>query len=364
MLKKIQTLLQANPALKARAIAAQLDTDSKHVNVVLYGNPSIFFKDDQHQWYPTSTKVLEIRFPGKGWLTSSSFERTLSKSGSPLDSSLHVVAFIFGDECNIMMEALARLLALSNQLQALKKSVTLDFSSCKGTLTYLDRAGFFEHLHSSIVVLPKRPVGSKASDFKGNNHGLVELKKINPVAPVENIPQLLKNSFVKCAGDSYSAAAFTVLSELLQNVEEHSGSATLGFAGLQFYKKTNHIQAVISDSGLGIVGTLRPVLGQRHPEIAKIIAASSLPPDVALLQTVFSEGRISQKESEGCGLGLKRSNDVAKKYKAKITVRQENFEFVVRHSPTGTTYDHSLNLVKLAGTHICFDFQLDPARAV
>jgi hypothetical protein len=364
MLKKIQTLLQANPGFKARAIAIQLGTERQHVNVVLYGNPSVFTQGDEHQWYLTSTKVLEIRFPGNGWLTSASFERALSKSGSPLESSLPAVSFIFGDACNIMMEALARLLAFSNQLQALKKSVTLDFSSCKGTLTYLDRAGFFEHLHSSILVLPKRPVGSKANDFNGNNHGLVELKAINPVAPVQNIPQLLKNSFVKCAGDSYSAAAFTVLSELLQNVEEHSGSTTFGFAGLQFYKKTNHIQAVISDSGLGIVGTLRPVLAQRHPEIAKKVAASSLPPDVALLQAVFSEGRISQKEADGCGLGLKRSSDVAKKYKAKITVRQEDFEFVVRHSPTGTTYDHSPNLVKLTGTHICFDFQLDSARVL
>ena len=59
-----------------------------------------------------------------------------------------------------------------------------------------------------------------------------------------------------------------VLSELLQNVEEHSGAATPGFAGLQFYKKTNHIQTVISDSGLGIVGTLMPVLSQRYPELA------------------------------------------------------------------------------------------------
>ncbi len=334
------------------------------MNVVLHGNPTVFTQGDDHEWYLKSTKVLDIRFRGDCWLTSDSFERTLSKSGSPLESSQPAVSFIFGDGCNILMEVLARLLSLSNQLEAAKKSVTLDFSSCKGTLTYLDRAGFFEHLHPSILVLPKRPVGSRAKDFKGNNLGLVELKAINPLSPVHNIPELLKNSFVGCAGYSYSAAAFTVLSELLQNVEEHSGSATLGFAGLQFYKTRNHIQTVISDSGLGIVGTLKPVLAQRYPTIARKIAASSLPFEVALLQAVFSEGRISQKESDGCGLGLKRSSDVAKKYKAKITVRQEYFEFVVLHSPTGTTFDYSQNLVKLAGTHICFDFQLDLKQSI
>lgn len=260
------------------------------------------------------------------------------------------------------MDALARVLAFSNQLEAVKKSVILDFSNCKSTLTYLDRAGFFEHLHPAIAVLPKRPSGSKAIDYKGNSHGLVELKKINPTSPDKSIPELLKNSFVVCAGDSYSFAAFTVVAELLHNVEEHSATATAGFAGLQFYKKTNHIQTVISDSGLGIVGTLQPILAQRYPALAKKIAASPLPPEVALLKEVFLEGRISQKQSDGCGLGLKRSNDLARKYKAKITVRQEGFELVVRHSPTATSFDHLPNLVQLAGTHICFDFELDPIQ--
>lgn len=364
MLTKIQSFLQTNPGLKARAIAIQLGFDRQHVNTVLHGNSSIFSQDEEFQWYLTSTQVLEIRFPGNGWLTSSSFESILSKSGSPLESSMSAVSFIFGDGCNIMMDALARLLAFSNQLESLEKSVTLDFSSCKGALRYLDRAGFLEHLHSSINVLPKRPVGSKAKEFKGNNDGLVELKAINPISPVQNIPELLKNSFVKCAGDSYSAPAFTVLSELFQNVEEHSAADTPGIAGLQFYKKTNHIQAVISDSGLGIVGTLKPVLARRYPEVLKIIEASSLPPEVALLQIVFSEGRISQKEAEGCGLGLKRSSEVAKKYRAKITVRQKDFELVVRHGPSGTTFEYEQNLVNLAGTHICFDFLLDPKRAI
>lgn len=364
MLNKLQTFVLANPGFKARAIANHLSLDRQHVNTVLHGNSSIFSQDEEFQWYLTSTQVLEIRFPGNVWITSSSFESILSKSGSPLMSPMSAVSFIFGDGCNIMMDALARLLALSNQLESVEKSVTLDFSSCKGTLRYLDRAGFLEHLHSSIIVLPKRPVGSKANEFNGNNDGLVELKAINPISPVQNIPELLKNSFVKCAGDSYSAPAFTVLSELFQNVEEHSAAETPGIAGLQFYKKANHIQAVISDSGLGIVGTLKPVIARRYPAVLKFIAASSLPPDVALLQIVFSEGRISQKESDGCGLGLKRSSEVAKKYKAKITVRQEDFELVVRHDPSGTTFDYTQNLVKLVGTHICFDFQLDPKRVI
>ena len=364
MLKKLKVVLQTRPGLKAREIATQLDVERPHVNTVLYGNPNVFTVDEAYRWYVVSDRILEVRFPGGGWLTSDGFEQAVRKAGSPLECAMSAVSFIFGDDCKIMMDALARLLALSNQVEAIHKSVTLDFSSCRPTLTYLDRAGFFELLHPSIAVLPKRLSGSKAIQFNGNNEGLVELKEIDPGAPAEDIPKLLKNSFVACAGNSYSVPAFTVLSELLQNVEEHSGAATPGFAGLQFYKKTSHIQTVISDNGLGIVGTLMPVLSFRYPELSKKIAASPLPPEVALLEVVFSEGRISQKITDGCGLGLKQSSEVAKKYKARITVRQKDFEFVVVHSPDGTTFHHSKNLVRLAGTHICFDFQLDPRRAI
>ena len=59
-------------------------------------------------------------------------------------------------------------------------------------------------------------------------------------------------------------------------------------AALQYYKAANHIQTVISDSGLGIVGTLMPVLKDRYPEVAQRIAESSLEPGVVLLQEVFS----------------------------------------------------------------------------
>jgi hypothetical protein len=140
---------------------------------------------------------------------------------------------------------------------------------------------------------------------------------------------------------------------------EHSGASTLGFAGLQSYKATHRIQAVISDNGRGIVGTLGPVLGQRYPKVAQKIADSKDHAGVALLKEVFSAGRISQVDADGRGLGLKRSREFAKKFRARISVRQRDFELRIHHSNDRVTFTHDTNLVRIEGTHICFDFMLD-----
>lgn len=257
------------------------------------------------------------------------------------------------------MEALARMLALCNQLVAAGKKVTLDFEDSKTTLAYLDRLGFFDFLSAPIDVIPYRPKGVLAKAYKGNNDGVIEFRSIDPNAPDEEIPRLLKQSFVCCAGASYSIAAFTILSELFHNVIEHSGATAAGFAGLQFYKRANHIQAVISDSGRGIVGTLEPVIRRRYPKIAKKIATSSDPAGVALLKEVFSVGGISQVEDVGRGLGLKVSRDQAEKFRARISVRQHDFEFCIHLNAEGVSFTHRSDLVRLDGTHICFDFLLD-----
>jgi hypothetical protein len=58
-------------------------------------------------------------------------------------------------------------------------------------------------------------------------------------------------------------------------------------------------------------------------------------------------------------LGLKTSRDYAKKYRAKIAVRQSNFELRIHHTGDRVRFDHTLDLAHMNGTHICFDFELD-----
>jgi hypothetical protein len=359
MLKKIQAHLRKNPGLKAKTIATQLNEDRKQVNKVLHGHKQLFIQNEEFKWSLVLQEELRVELGSHRWLTADDFENALLSIDFPLDSVCHAITFIVAKDCKILLEAMARLLALCNQLADAGKQVAIDFSDCGQTLNYLDRIGFFDHLSGTIKVLPKRPVASKAATYEGKNDGVVELRAIDPLEPNQDIPELLRNSFVNCAGDCYSVAAFTVLSELFGNVQEHSAATTPGFAGLQFYKRGNHIQTVISDSGLGIVGTLSPVLKERYPKVARKIERSTFDPRVALLQEVFSEGGISQVEDDGRGLGLKRSGDLARKFKATISVRQETFELKVHHSPEGTRFSYILNLARIAGTHICFDFELD-----
>lgn len=361
MLKIVRDFVSQNSGLKARTIATRLGLDRSLVSALLHAHKDTFQQDESSCWSLLAPVELRVEFgvEGKTWLAGKDVEKLLSKTGSPLDAPCQRVVFSLKKGSRMMLEALARLLALSNQLAYAGKAVVLDFTGSPSTATYLDRLGFFDHLNVSIDVLPKRALRGRSKEFRGNNDGVVEFRSINPAQEESEIPRLLERSFVACAGDSYSVAVMTILSELYSNVLEHSGASTPGFAGLQSYKATNHIQAVISDSGRGIVGTLGPVLEQRYPEVARKVANSKDHAGVTLLKEVFSAGQISQVEAEGRGLGLMRSREFAKKFRARISVRQSDFELCIHHSNDRVTFTHDTNLVRIEGTHICFDFMLD-----
>jgi anti-sigma regulatory factor (Ser/Thr protein kinase) len=359
MLEKIRDFVSQNPGLKARTIASRLGFERSPVSALLHAHKDTFQQDVSSCWSLVPPAELRVEFSGKSWLTAKDVEKLLSKAGSPLDSPCQRVVFSLKEGSRMMLESLARLLALSNQLAHAGKTVVLDFAESRSTATYLDRLGFFDHLSDAIQVLPKQPKRGLSKQYRGNNYGVIEFRAIDPAREEGEIPRLLERSFVSCAGENYSVAVMTILSELYSNVLEHSGASTLGFAGLQSYKATHRIQAVISDNGLGIVGTLGPVLEQRYPKVAQKIANSKDHAGVALLKEVFSAGQISQVDAEGRGLGLKQSREFAKKFRARISVRQRDFELRIHHSNDRVTFTQDTNLVRIEGTHICFDFMLD-----
>lgn len=359
MWSQLLTFLGKNPRIKAKELAAHLGKDRTEVNQVLYEHSDKFFRDDDFKWSVRAPEELRIEFRGDYWLTSSDFEDVLSRHCTPWHEDCESVVFAFKKDCRMLLATLARLLALCNQLKAAGKKVSLDFAECADTLSYLDRMDFFEVLASDIAVLPRRPRVRRAVLFKGKNDGVVELRVIDPASPDNEIPRLLERSFVRCVDESYSTLALTVIGEPFKNVLDHSRSNLAGFAGLQAYKNRTRIQVVISDNGLGIVGTLKPVLDSRYPEIASRIGKSQGHPGVALLKEVFATGQLSRSEEDDRGTGLKSSGDQARKYSARISVRQEDFELRIDHRPEGTRYTPYTNLVRIDGTHISFDFKLD-----
>ncbi|MBB6134398.1 hypothetical protein HD842_002540 [Massilia aurea] len=359
MLNKIQILLSTCPELKAKNIAEKLSLDRSAVSKILHDNKDIFVQDLGYQWSLISDSELKVEFMECSWMSADIFEESLLNK-NVLDGNHSAVTFVIAKDCNILLEALARILAICNQLRALKKKVTIDFSNCKKSIGYFSRIGLFDQLEKDIEIKPYRPMKSRATTYAGNNNSVVELRSIDPISPDRKIPKNLKESFEVCAGKSYSQVAFTVLSELFGNVYEHSGSTRPGFAALQAYAgKKPHIQTVISDSGVGIVGTLMPILEKKYPELLRKINSSKLDPRVALLTEVFLKGGFSKSDDDGRGLGLKRSAGIAKQFSAKISVRQETFELRMNYVNGQIKFSHSLGLTKILGTHICFDFLLD-----
>lgn len=362
MINKIQKILLKTPGIKARDIAKKLTLDRSKVSAFLHENTQYFHQNNEFCWTLKAAPVLYIEFDADSWIDCKKFENTLANTASPLESSFDAIVFVIPKGCNLLLEAIARLMALANQLVYLKKTVTIDFSQHYSSLTYVNRIGFFDHLHESVIVLPQRPIVSSAELYKSNNDNLVELASIDPEDLDETIPERFKKVFVSHAGNEYEQTAFTVISESYGNVRDHSKSPIPGFIGLQLYRNFSppHIQTVISDSGKGILGTLKAVLAKKYPELAKEMSSSEISSDVYLLKKIFTEGQISQIDEEGRGLGLKSTANAASKFSATILVRQETCEvkFFFRNGRL-SNITHQTEMPRILGTHICFDFVLD-----
>lgn len=375
MKNDIANILDETPGLKGREIAHRLSKDRKEVNSFLSKNKDSFFQDGEFRWFNKTPSEMRIHLDGGTWVDGLMLDRAIGKSGSPLESDCDSVLFVVPEGCKIFLEAEARLLALSNQCVYQGKTVTIDFDECEDTLSFFDRNGFFDLLDSRVIVKPNRTQTSMASIFQGNSDAVYEFAEINTIDPDEKIPQRLKNSFVRLVeetlrepgiGAKYSDPAFLVLSELFGNVEDHSDSPLPGYIALQRYKGHRgrypvkpHIQTIVSDSGKGIVGTLRPVLESRYPDIYNELDVNDPSSSPLLVKTVFERGQISQSPDEGRGLGLKRSGVIASKYNAKVSVREDHFELKLSFKDGELDqYSYELDLPKINGTHICFDFIL------
>ncbi|WP_278350595.1 ATP-binding protein [Marinobacter nauticus] len=360
MQKEIDALLSERPGLKAKDIAKCLKLPRKEINSFLYSHKDQTYRQDsEFKWFllypPKKTLVLR-----SGWHSGDRFEDDLSLTGPLIDDSVKAVDIVFSNNCKPMIDSVAKILALTNQLAQRGTTVTLDFSGSKKSLTYLNRAGFFDLLDSSISVLPRRPTYSAAKAHQGNSATLVEFERVEPNDENEDLKEKLTHKFVVQTSDQYRTAAFTIFSELIGNVKEHSETQLWGFAASQRYGGTrSHIQAVVSDNGLGIAATLRPALNQFHPHLYEKYGEETLENDMALVRETMGNGLVSRK-GEGRGLGFYSSRQQAVKFNAEFTVRQAHFllRFQFEQGKL-TSVSPRTGLPILHGTHICFDFFID-----
>jgi hypothetical protein len=110
-----------------------------------------------------------------------------------------------------------------------------------------------------------------------------------------------------------SEVAWTIFAELIGNVFDHSDTPIDGFAALQVYKKGNCLKVAVSDSGRGLLDTLRPSLKTEYPRLSDLS-------DMELLVEVFRRGISRHGSNRGCG--LKGSAEKAIKFHAELDVCQ------------------------------------------
>lgn len=357
MLQQITQVLKSTPNIKAKGISKEIGQDKKLVNKFLHAHPDNFVQDNKYRWSLVAAE-LNIEFDNH-WVNRNSFERTLTKDGSPLDCEYNSVCFILPENCKIMLDAAARLLALCNQMVNDSKKVKIDFTACKTTLSYFSRIGFIDHLDDRVELEPARPLSSKASAYRGKSTAVVEFGAIDPRTLNKALINQLTDRFVQKSSDIYDTAASTIFGELIGNVQEHSKAEIPGFAALQIYENNRRIQiqTVISDSGLGIPATLVPSLKDHYPDLYNLRNKDDF--HLLLVEAVITKGEISRYGS-GRGLGFKSSREQAAKFNARLSVRQDNFslDMLYKNGILQRIFKKRA-LSTIHGTHICFDFFVD-----
>lgn len=294
-----------------------------------------------------------VHFPAT-WINADRLETALRASSGPHDPNTLEVTFHFPVGCKIMVDGAIRLLSLANQLVASTRRVHMNFEEGEaGTMGYLNRMGFFDHLAGAADVAPGRPFYSAAELHRGSNSMLVEIARINKDARDDDLPTRLTDAISHaCSGredvEELKGAAWTIFAELIDNIFAHSATQLDGYAALQVYSGGNRLSVAVSDSGLGIMETLRPSLRVESPRLHNLS-------DLDLLVEVFRQGISRHGADRGCG--LKGCAAKAIKFDAQLDVRLPNQRVLLK--PARGAYEPNRaycyeGLPLLWGTHIAF----------
>lgn len=296
-----------------------------------------------------------------GWIDTLKFENCLNDSKLREIAKPKKLKIILPEGCNIMVDSAVRLLSYVNQLCDIGTQVNLDFIAGKdGTYGYLDRIGFFDHLDERILILPKKPILSSAKIYRGSNPGVFEIIPIDPLVKDNDLPstltdRLLENINFLTDKSSFEQASFTIFSELIENIYLHSETPINGYLAFQVYPKSRNVKVAVSDSGKGLIYTLRPSIAKHYPKYINL-------PDSEVILKVFTEGLSKDGVDKGCG--LKACARHALKFNASLDLGLPNAHFHLYPTRRGI-YGYSGrasiqdSYIHINGTHITFDFRLD-----
>ena len=299
----------------------------------------------------------------ENWVDGVKLERILSTLSVEQLSDSQIFEINISSSTGIMIDAGVRILSYANQLTNEGKQVKIDFDDdSSGAYTYLNRVGFFDFIESEIEILPRRPRFSASKRFKGNNPGVFEIVPIDPeTVPIDTqLPATMTSSLLSNIADqehkkSLDTPCFTFFAELVENIYLHSQTQLKGFVAYQAYSKGGKIKVVVSDSGVGMINSLRPSIEEFHPECKELT-------DSLLIEKMFAEGLSKDGKDKGCGLYSCARQ--ALKFKASIDVRLPKSVFHLT-PVTKTSFGYNAlgsiidSRIPFKGTHITVDIALD-----
>lgn len=290
-----------------------------------------------------------VRFPEDVWIGGDRLEEILFKGRDSIQGQKEV-NFLIPPGAKILIDAAVIFLSLINQLASDKAVITIDFQAEHSeVMGYFNRMGFFDHLDTSVTILPSKPMFSGAQIYSKTNKSLVEIAKISPDEYDRELPGRLAD-VLETKNKKLGKAAFTIFGELIDNVIGHSSTRLNAFAALQTYK--NGVMVVVSDSGKGLLETLRPKLPRRYNQLS----------DIEIVIEAFEKGLSRHGARSGRGCGLTTCARKAKQFNGKLQVRLSDTRVNLVPDDDSDGYAHDTaycydELFPIRGTHVSFDFR-------
>jgi hypothetical protein len=299
---------------------------------------------------------MNIEFPPY-WVSAEQFENLLV-GWDPHGSKQASQEIRIPASCKLPIQTALKLVSLINQLISCGVRIILNFESTQGTYGYLSRMAFFECLAETVSVFPRRPTVSGAKIYGGGNPEIVEMHEV-PLTyskQANRLPELLSLSLRQVLDGRRDAETIevhicTVLTEVLGNIYQHSGTPLAGLVALQPYKNASKVVLAVSDSGRGIPSTLR------ESASGKLGAMT----ESEIILKVFRDGLSRFGPQTGRGSGLLRCAQIALQYGAELNVRIPTS--VVKLVPANGTYRENRAVCRdgaplIWGTHLYFEFDL------
>jgi hypothetical protein len=261
--------------------------------------------------------------------------------------------------CLLFSPGLAlRFLSVLNQLDLERPGqISVEFSRRSSLFSNLDRSGFFALLSPTVSTYPERPAVSQSLFRNRLRANVPEICALIPGASTTQRKAVVKalcEPLDRKSTRDLKSPAFTVLTELCENVFIHSDSHIPGYASLnaQFDARRPRLEVAVSDSGQGIPETIRSAIGGRFAKKS----------DWQIVVEAFRQGLSRMGRASGRGCGLVRCAQLAAEYRSELIVRTPYSLIRLRPWHFGNKHGAHVfpNVRQIRGTHICFQFRLTP----